>query len=175
MRRSLIFLMTLFVQQTLNAEAGILRCVSAIDGAATAEIRYQSEPCPPGFTQTVPLIIQAPTPVPGEPILQAESARTVTPTGSSRASSRVKRATTGVGKPHRRKKLQHEAALSQAGCPATYEDGGVYVVSNRWVKTPSGARSKAHAGMRAAWEDYKSLPTKTYLKNAGRWPKHCPP
>ena len=71
--------------------------------------------------------------------------------------------------------MHHEASLSVAGCPPTYEDGGSYVVANRSVKTPSGARSKAHSGMRAAWEDYKSLPTKTYLKNAGLWPKGCPP
>lgn len=167
--------MTIFVLPTLSADAGILRCVSALPRGATAEIRYQSDPCPPGFTQTVLLITPAPTPVLGEPTLQAESARTPSPAGSSRASSNVKRASTDVGKPHRRRKLQHQAALSQVGCPATYEDGGVYVVSNRWVKTPSGSRSKAHSGMRAAWEDYKNLPTKTYLKNAGRWPKHCPP
>jgi hypothetical protein len=36
-------------------------------------------------------------------------------------------------------------------------------------------RSKEFSGMRAAWGDYKSLPTKTYLKNAGKWPAHCPP
>jgi hypothetical protein len=81
-----------------------------------------------------------------------------------------------VGKRHPRRKKRHlEASLSQAGCPPTYEDAGSYVVSKRWVKTPSGERSKAHAGLRAAWGDYKNLPTKTYLKNAGLWPKNCPP
>jgi len=182
-RPSLIILITLFLAQVpaLSAAPGILRCVSVARGAA-AEIRYQMEACPPGFTQTTLLIADAPTPVAGEPILsshpgQASSTkpRAAGATTSRRTNSHAKRTTTQVTKPRRPKKMRHEAALSVAGCPPTYEDGGAYVVANRSVKTPSGSRSKAHSGMRAAWEDYKSLPTKTYLKNAGRWPKGCPP
>lgn len=161
----------------LSAAPNILRCVSVARGAA-AEIRYQMDACQSGFTQTTLEILDAPTPVPGEP--NSRQAGTVTPRASGsvtsrRTNSRAKRTTSGVTKPRRSKKMHHEASLSVAGCPPTYEDGGSYVVANRSVKTPSGARSKAHSGMRAAWEDYKSLPTKTYLKNAGLWPKGCPP
>lgn len=176
MRTSLISLITLFIAQVpaLNAAPGIWRCASVARGAA-AEIRYQMEACPPGFMQTTLLMADAPTPVLGERPSPAAPAKPPTPKRHVRSNSSAKRITARVAKPHRPRKLHQEAALSQAGCPATYEDGGVYVVSKRWVKTPSGARSKAHSGMRAAWEDYKSLPTKTYLKNAGRWPKGCPP
>ena len=178
MRTSQIILITLFLAQVpvLSAAPGILRCVSVARSAA-AEIRYQMDVCPPGFIQTTLQISDAPTPVPGEPILQASSTKPRAASGatSRRTNSRAKRTTTRVTKPRRPKKMHHDAALSVAGCPPTYEDGGSYVVANRSVKTPSGSRSKAHSGMRAAWEDYKSLPTKTYLKNAGLWPKGCPP
>ncbi len=173
-----IILTILFLAQapTLTAAPDILRCVSAARGAAT-EIRYQMDACPSGFTQTTLEILDAPTPVAGEPNLQANAAkpRTARTNTSRSTNARAKRTSSRVTKPRRPKKMHHEASLSVAGCPPTYEDGGSYVVANRSVKTPSGARSKAHSGMRAAWEDYKSLPTKTYLKNAGLWPKGCPP
>ncbi len=182
-RTSQIILIASFLMQVsaLSAAPAVLRCVSVARGAS-AEIRYQMDACPPGFTQTTLEILDAPTPVAGEPILQANARQTNS--GKSRASgtntsrrtnARTKRTTARVTKPRRPKKMRHEASLSVAGCPPTYEDGGSYVVANRSVKTPSGGRSKAHSGMRAAWEDYKSLPTKTYLKNAGLWPKGCPP
>ena len=186
MRPALIFLPTLLLAQfltqaPLHAETAILRCVRGTPSAATAEIRYQTQPCPRGFMQSTLAITQAPTPVPAAMLVQVDAAKpgkpakTRTPAAARRSNASAKRTVSGTGKPHRLRKLHPEAALSQPGCPATYEDGGSYVVSNRWVKTPSGSRNKAHSGMRAAWEDYKSLPTKTYLKNAGRWPKGCPP
>jgi len=65
--------------------------------------------------------------------------------------------------------------LPQGGCPATYEDAGVYVQGKSSWQAPGGSSGKSKAPLSAIYAHYRSLPGKTYLKNQGLWPAHCPP
>ena len=57
-----------------------------------------------------------------------------------------------------RKSRSARAKAGQSTCPASREDGGT-----------TGSNSVG-----TAWKRYQSLPSRTYLKNAGKWPRHCP-
>ena len=57
----------------------------------------------------------------------------------------------------RRKSRREQTRLAAARCPATREDGG-----------PTGSTSVAQA-----WKRHQALPSRTWLRNAGRWPRHC--
>ncbi len=65
-------------------------------------------------------------------------------------------------------KLQNKPSVV---CPPTFGD----VVT---MQAPTFTYYDAAGNQQAAQRDmtmkYRSLPTKTYLKNAGRWPKECP-
>jgi hypothetical protein len=185
---ALIFgLAALGLSQAICSADPVYRCVNA-----KGEIRYQAEVCPDGLVGTKLEILDAPTPVPGERSRSVEfqesraAPRSNAPRAPRRSKAKTARTVTADegqaqveinttrSKAKRRRPTQ-EPSLSVAGCPPTYEDSGTYVVAQRWMKTPNGVRSKEFSGMRAAWGDYKNLPTKTYLKNAGKWPAHCPP
>jgi hypothetical protein len=157
------------------AHGAVYRCTGAPDAQAQAQIRYQQVPCPNGFTQASLVMQKAPTPVAGEPNQQVA---TPAPTHRNHARSgvRARSSATRVTNAARQKRVrfEHQARVEHAGCPPTYEAAGSYVIGDTWVKTPSGARVKVRSGLQAAWTDYKNLPTRTYLKNAGKWPSHCP-
>ncbi len=172
MSKLFLFLLLVSLMSLSYSAPPVLRC-----STPAGEIRYQMSACPAGFSQALLPMHDAPTRSAAAPSERSTPAALV-PASRPTASRRVAKTVPAraVGKHRGRRKKRHlEASLSQAGCPPTYEDAGSYVVSKRWMKTPSGPRSKAHAGLRAAWGDYKNLPTKTYLKNAGLWPKNCPP
>ncbi|NJR44067.1 hypothetical protein HC761_00990, partial [bacterium] len=60
-------------------------------------------------------------------------------------------------------------------CPPTREDAGNYVLSRSRWQAPGGSSGKSKSPMSAVWLHYKRLPSRTYLKNQGLWPKYCPP
>jgi hypothetical protein len=59
-------------------------------------------------------------------------------------------------------------------CPATYEDAGQYVIQRGYWRAPDGTVGKSKTPLSSVWAHYKSLPRRTYLKNQGKWPAHCP-
>ena len=163
-----------------NAEGTIFRCTGT-----DAAVFFQARPCPTGSSERLMRLQSAPTPVAGERASELSDARQK----PKRRTSRTRRSAApapantsatvaaeapikGRGKRARRQRLR--PSLAHQGCPPTYEDSGSYVIGRNWADTPTGVRIKAKSGLRAAWGDYKSLPTRTYLKNAGKWPDHCP-
>ncbi len=59
-------------------------------------------------------------------------------------------------------------------CPATYENPGVLKPKvTDYYYDENGRRQDVYDSKELRMR-YKSLPTKTYLKNAGLWPKGCP-
>jgi hypothetical protein len=73
----------------------------------------------------------------------------------------------------KRKKLRAIAQVYRAGCPETTEQSGSYVIKGNSLNLPNGAKQKTKRAMYDAALHYKSLPSKTYLKNQGLWPAHC--
>lgn len=174
-----VWLLSLFLPLCLPAQAPVFRCT----GTDQAVV-FQAKPCPTGSTERLMSLQRAPTPVAGERPSELSDRRQNTrrSSRSRRPSARTNQQTRQQAQaevqpkaPARRsRRPRAQASLAHPGCPPTYEDGGSYVVSKTWTDTPSGVRVKGTSGMRAAWDDYKSLPTRTYLKNAGKWPAHCP-
>ena len=156
-------LVLLCAAQLACAQGQTLRCTDP-DGA----VIYQQTPCAAGQqSRAFPVLVDPPMPVAvatpeAKPVIRARTRRAVrTPSPPKPRRAR------------RQPKLHVVPSLAQAGCPPTRENSGVYVVGNKTLMTPSGARGKVHNGMSAAWRHYKSLPSKTYLKNQGTWPDHC--
>lgn len=158
----------------------VFRCVGT-----DQSVYFQAKPCPRGSVERLMHFQPPPTPVAGERASELSDARQNARRGGNRRARGAARTpaqarTTvqadvpvkGRGKRARRQRLR--PSLAHPGCPATYEDSGSYVIGKTWADTPSGVRITAKTGLRAAWGDYKSLPTRTYLKNAGLWPDHCP-
>jgi hypothetical protein len=164
-----------------NAVAAMYRCDGPKNPDGSASILYQAKPCPAQFQSKEIVEVKAPTLNASERarIIRDASSNTKTSTVRRRAARRNSSNSAGQGKRRSRKsvgryKFRNLPSVAQAGCPPTYENPGVYVVGNKWMRDQYNQRSKVRNGMYAAYEHYKSLPTKTYLKNQGLWPKHCP-
>jgi len=66
------------------------------------------------------------------------------------------------------------AAKPAAECPATYENPGVLKPRTTGYYYDEQGRRHDTYDQKELYMRYKSLPSKTYLKNTGRWPKGCP-
>ena len=173
-----LILLWLFTTSTA-AQSPVFRCTGP-----DQTVVFQARPCPNGSKEQLMRFQSAPTPVAGERPSELSDARqrakrsvsrprrAATPPARANATASAEAPVKGRGKRARRQRLR--PSLAHPGCPPTYEDGGSYVIGRNWADTPSGVRINAKTGLRAAWGDYKSLPTRTYLKNAGKWPDHCP-
>jgi hypothetical protein len=173
----LLLCLAFFVQP---AQAEIYRCDGPRHADGSANILFQSKPCPVAFDGQLVREPKAPAYV--APLVRHNSSSQVRNqtrvTRRNSAGNRVARRSSAGGSRSARKRSRYKfrnlPSVAVAGCPPTYEDPGVYVVGNKWMRDQHNQRSKARNGMFAAWQHYKSLPTKTYLKNQGLWPKHCP-
>jgi hypothetical protein len=169
-------LCTAFFAQSSKAE--IYRCDGPRHADGSANILFQSKPCPAAFDGQ--LVREPKVPAYVAPLVRDQSRNQTRPTRRNSVGTRSARSSgASAGRKSIRKrntsyKFRNLPSVAVAGCPPTYEDPGVYVVGNKWVRDQHNRRSKARNGMYAAWQHYKSLPTKTYLKNQGLWPKHCP-
>jgi hypothetical protein len=167
-----------------ECDAAMYRCDGPKHTDGSANIVFQAKPCPANFRSKEIAHVQTPT------LTEAERARIDGDAAQERQTRRVRPGTGGrkrlnrvgrskgrgqFGSTSGRYKFRNLPSVAHQGCPPTYENPGVYVVGQKWMRDQYNTRSKAPNGMYAAYLHYKSLPTKTYLKNQGLWPKHCPP
>lgn len=113
---------------------------------------FQAKPCPVGQAQKQMRLQRAPTPVPGERASELSDARL-----NAQQSSQVRKPAQAFQPP------TEPAPLPP--CPRTYEDGASYFI---------GSSAPDSFELALARAQNRALPSRTYLKNAGRWPKHCP-
>jgi hypothetical protein len=165
----------------------IYRCDSAKNS-----IRYQNRPCAAHESTRMIELLPAPAYVP--PPADTKPARNTRSNkrGSVR-SSRSGRSGRGRGtaqnnyapalngdslpapKRARRGRIKIEPMFADAGCPATREAAGLYTYGKSWMRAPGmDKRMKTDNGLREAMVHQRSLPSKTYLRNQGKWPAHCP-
>jgi hypothetical protein len=152
-------------------------------------IRYQNRPCAAHESSRTMEILPAPayTPPPPE---QSEGTRASRrgKRSSSRSTGRSTRTANNDDAPAlngeplatpkrtRRGRITIEPMFADAGCPATREASGLYTYGKSWMRAPGmSKRVKTDNGLRESMVHQRSLPSKTYLKNQGKWPAHCPP
>jgi hypothetical protein len=176
MNRSLLLLALLLL---VDASAAPTRTVFRCEDAAGL-LRYQDSSCNK-HEQSRALQVAAVDPVIVKPArVSVPSARSNS--RQTRSSTRISQAAnaeispiTNRKKQRRNRKAHLVTQLPQGACPATYEDAGVYVQGKTRWQAPGGGSGKSKTPASAIYAHYRSLPGKTYLKNQGLWPAHCPP
>ena len=170
------FLLLLALLMLLDASAAPTRTVFRCEDSA-GSLRYQDQPCNP-LDVSRALRVSAVDPV--LPKVVPEPLHRV-PKQSQRRSATYQTETASSSPPvapkfrRRNRKAHLVTQLPQGACPATYEDAGVYVQGKTRWQAPGGASGKSKTPQSAIYAHYRSLPGKTYLKNQGLWPAHCPP
>ncbi len=177
MNRSLLLLALLLL---VDASAAPTRTVFRCEDAAGL-LRYQDAPCSQ-LEQSRALQVAAVDPVIEKPTRFAEprtggpnSRQTSSSTHFAQAANAETSPITNRKKQRRNRKAHLVTQLPQGACPATYEDAGVYVQGKTRWQAPGGGSGKSKTPASAIYAHYRSLPGKTYLKNQGLWPAHCPP
>ncbi len=153
--------------------------------AQTQSLQMQVLPAPTLLPQELRMIEQAQAQSQGPSQARTSNRRRTSNTGNQRQST-ARRRTSANGSRHdqqqtqsghaargKRKKLRAIAQVYRAGCPETTEQSGSYVIKGNSLNLPNGAKQKTKRAMFDAEMHYKSLPSKTYLKNQGLWPAHC--
>ena len=176
-KRYLPLLLTLLM--LIDASAASTRTVFRCENGA-GSLRYQDAPCNAReLTRT--LHVAAVDPVVEKPVHVSVPTTRINNRRSNKLTRTTQAIRTAVSpllnrKKQRRNRKPHLVTqLPQGACPATYEDAGVYVQGKtRWL-APGGGSGKSKTPSSAIYAHYRSLPGKTYLKNQGLWPAHCPP
>lgn len=167
------WMLALSAAHAAPASRTVFRCTGANE-----LVRYQDQPCNAQELSRA-LQVSAIDPVlpkfAPQPVVRVPAQTQRRRAASLQASASINTTPVAAKNRRRNRKAHLVTQLPQAGCPATYQDAGVYVQGKTRWQAPGGASGKSKAPLSAIYAHYRSLPGKTYLKNQGLWPAHCPP
>jgi hypothetical protein len=144
---------------TTRVQTTVYRCQQNVSAA----LIFQSHPCDASAQQQRLDLIHVEPPAPqttirSGPINRQRTKPSSGARGPGKSDAAQNRAQSETRPAFARKSRAARAKAGQSTCPPTRE----------------GSVATGSTSLATAWKRHQSLPSRTYLKNAGKWPAHCP-